>query len=126
MTAYSLAGQFGAGDGYAVFYPNYRGSTGRGVDFAKEHQNDYAGAEFNDLVDGVDALAEAGIINEDRVGITGGSAASRLDYAYRLMRWMDTYLDADANRDDEMPEFDIGISEKLGWDDGKEETPSKK
>ena len=46
-------------------------------------------------------------------------AASRLDYAYRLMRWMDTYLGEDANRDDPMPEFDIGISEKLGWDKDK-------
>ncbi|MEM9738872.1 MAG: prolyl oligopeptidase family serine peptidase, partial [Pseudomonadota bacterium] len=73
MTGYSTAGQFGAGDGFAVYYPNYRGSTGRGVAFAKEHQDDYAGKEFNDLVDGVDALAEAGIINPDRVGITGGS-----------------------------------------------------
>lgn len=73
LTGYSTAGQFAAADGYAVYYPNYRGSTGRGVAFAKEHQNDYAGAEFNDLVDGVDALAEAGIVNKDRVGITGGS-----------------------------------------------------
>ncbi len=73
LTAYSLAGQFGAADGYAVFYPNYRGSTGRGVAFAKEHQDDYAGKEFNDLVDGVNALAEAGMINRNRVGITGGS-----------------------------------------------------
>ena len=73
LTGYSLAGQFGAADGYAVFYPNYRGSTGRGVAFAKEHQNDYAGKEFNDLVDGVNALAEAGVINKNRVGITGGS-----------------------------------------------------
>lgn len=73
LTAYSKPGQFAAGDGYAVFYPNYRGSTGRGVAFSKEHQNDYAGKEFNDLVDGVGALADAGIINRDRVGITGGS-----------------------------------------------------
>ncbi|MEL6569198.1 MAG: S9 family peptidase [Pseudomonadota bacterium] len=73
LTGYSTAGQFGAGDGYAVFYPNYRGSTGRGVAFSKEHQDDYAGKEFNDLVDGVEALADAGIINRDRVGITGGS-----------------------------------------------------
>ncbi|WP_100657636.1 alpha/beta hydrolase family protein [Alteromonas flava] len=73
LTAYSLAGQFGAADGYAVFYPNYRGSTGRGVAYAKQHQNDYAGKEFNDLVDGVNALADAGMINRDRVGITGGS-----------------------------------------------------
>ena len=72
-TAYSSPGQFAAGNGYAVLYPNYRGSTGRGVAFSREHQNDYAGKEFNDLVDGVNALAEAGIINRDRVGITGGS-----------------------------------------------------
>jgi dipeptidyl aminopeptidase/acylaminoacyl peptidase len=73
ITRYSNPGQFAAADGYAVFYPNYRGSTGRGVAFAKQHQNDYAGKEFNDLVDGVKALAEAGIVNKDRVGITGGS-----------------------------------------------------
>ncbi|WP_395339250.1 S9 family peptidase [Ningiella sp. W23] len=73
ITRYSDGGQFAAADGYAVFYPNYRGSTGRGVAFAKEHQDDYAGKEFNDLVDGVDALVEAGIVNKDRVGITGGS-----------------------------------------------------
>ncbi len=73
LTGYSTAGQFAAADGYAVYYPNYRGSTGRGVEYAKEHQDDYAGKEFNDLVDGVEALAEAGIIDKDRVGITGGS-----------------------------------------------------
>ena len=73
ITRYSDGGQFAAADGYAVYYPNYRGSTGRGVAFAKQHQNDYAGKEFNDLVDGVDALVEAGIVNSDRVGITGGS-----------------------------------------------------
>lgn len=73
LTGYSTAGQFAAADGYAVYYPNYRGSTGRGVAYAKAHQNDYAGKEFNDLVDGVNALADAGVINKDRVGITGGS-----------------------------------------------------
>lgn len=73
MTGYGDPGQYGAGAGYAVFYPNYRGSTGRGVAFAKEHQDDYAGKEFNDLVDAVDALAEAGIADADRAGITGGS-----------------------------------------------------
>jgi dipeptidyl aminopeptidase/acylaminoacyl peptidase len=73
ITRYSDGGQFAAADGYAVFYPNYRGSTGRGVAFAKEHQNDYAGKEFNDLVDGVNALVKDSIVNKDRVGITGGS-----------------------------------------------------
>ena len=73
LTSYSDPGHIGAGDGYAVYYPNYRGSTGRGVDFAKAHQQDYAGTEFDDLVDAVDALAEAGIVDPDRAGITGGS-----------------------------------------------------
>lgn len=244
ITRYSNAGQFGAALGYAVYYPNYRGSTGRGVAFTKQHQNDYAGKEFDDLVDGVKALAEAGIINKDRVGITGGSyggyasmwgataqsehfaasvafvgianqvskfgtsdipnemqlvhslkwpwednwmnlierspifhagksttptlilhgekdtrvhpsqsmelfrsmkvrtqtpvrlvfypneahgnrfAAAQYDYALRLMRWMDTYLALDATRNDPMPEFDLGMAERLDIDkkDDKAET----
>jgi len=62
-----------AARGYAVFYPNYRGSTGRGVAFSKLGQGDAAGAEFDDLVNAVDALAAAGIVDPDRVGVTGGS-----------------------------------------------------
>jgi dipeptidyl aminopeptidase/acylaminoacyl peptidase len=62
-----------AGRGFAVFYPNYRGSTGRGVAFSKLDQGDAAGAEFDDLVDGVDHLVEMGLVDRDRVGITGGS-----------------------------------------------------
>lgn len=73
LTAYSMPGQYAAANGYAVYYPNYRGSTGRGVAYAKQHQNDYAGKEFNDLVDGVDALVKAGLVDSARVGITGGS-----------------------------------------------------
>ncbi|MEM7570908.1 MAG: S9 family peptidase [Pseudomonadota bacterium] len=65
--------QIAAGQGYAVFQPNYRGSTGRGTAFSKQHQNDYAGKEFNDLVDAVKALVADGLVDEERVGITGGS-----------------------------------------------------
>ena len=73
LTRYSLPGQMAAASGLATFYPNYRGSTGRGVDFAKAHQKDFAGKEFDDLVDGVDHLIEAGWVQKDKVGITGGS-----------------------------------------------------
>ncbi len=73
LTGYSLPGQLAAAKGYAVFYPNYRGSTGRGVAFSKTSQADPAGAEFDDIVDGVDYLIAEGIVDEDRVGVTGGS-----------------------------------------------------
>ena len=73
QTAYSKPGQVAAGQGYAVFLPNYRGSTAYGTEFSKQHQNDYAGKEFNDLVDAKRALVAAGIADEDRTGITGGS-----------------------------------------------------
>lgn len=73
LTAYSQPGQMGAGAGYAVFYPNYRGSTAYGVSFAKQHQGDYAGKEFDDIVDAKYALVEMGLTDPNRVGITGGS-----------------------------------------------------
>lgn len=73
LTSYSKPGQVAAGQGYAVFYPNYRGSTAYGTAFSREHQGDYAGKEFDDLVDGKRALVAAGIADPDRVGITGGS-----------------------------------------------------
>jgi dipeptidyl aminopeptidase/acylaminoacyl peptidase len=73
LTSYSRPGQVLAARGFAVLYPNYRGSTGRGVEFSKLGQEDAAGAEFDDLVDGVDHLIAAGLVDPDRVGVSGGS-----------------------------------------------------
>ncbi len=73
QTSYSKPGQVASARGFAVFHPNYRGSTGRGVEFAKLGQGDPAGKEFDDLVDGVDHLIAMGLVDRDKVGITGGS-----------------------------------------------------
>lgn len=73
LTAYSNPGQTGAAEGYAVFYPNYRGSTGRGVAFTMTSQADPAGKEFDDVVDGVDYLISTGLVDGKKVGVTGGS-----------------------------------------------------
>ncbi len=73
LTGYSAPGQFAAGDGYAVFYPNYRGSTGRGQAFAALDQQDPPAAEFDDVVAGVRHLVDQGIADAEKVGITGGS-----------------------------------------------------
>lgn len=72
-TSYSRPGQVAAARGFAVFYPNYRGSTGRGVAFSKLGQGDAAGREFDDLVDAVDHLVAKGVADPKRVGVTGGS-----------------------------------------------------
>jgi dipeptidyl aminopeptidase/acylaminoacyl peptidase len=73
ITGYSNPGQTGAAEGYAVFYPNYRGSTGRGLAFELTSQGDPAGKEFDDLVDGVDYLIGTGLVDGTKVGVTGGS-----------------------------------------------------
>ena len=73
VTGYSNPGQVAAARGFAVFYPNYRGSTGRGVAFSKLSQGDPAGKEFDDLVDAIDHLVNIGLVDRAKVGITGGS-----------------------------------------------------
>lgn len=72
-TAYSRPAHTLAAQGYLLAFPNYRGSTGRGVEFSKLSQHDYGGPEFNDIVDAKMHLVEAGLADVDRTGITGGS-----------------------------------------------------
>jgi dipeptidyl aminopeptidase/acylaminoacyl peptidase len=85
LTSYSTPGQVAAARGFAVFYPNYRGSTGRGVAFSKLSQSDPAGKEFDDYVDGVDHLINIGLVDKAKVGITGGS------YGGYATAWGSTY-----------------------------------
>ncbi len=73
LTSYAKPAQVAAARGYAMFFPNYRGSTGRGVAFSKLGQGDPAGAEFDDILDARDQLVEVGVAAEGRIGITGRS-----------------------------------------------------
>ncbi|WP_425457523.1 prolyl oligopeptidase family serine peptidase [Colwellia echini] len=73
LTSYASPGQLAAAQNYAVFYPNYRGSTGQGVNYSMLGQNDYAGKEFDDLVDLKNHLVNIGLADDKKVGITGGS-----------------------------------------------------
>ncbi len=66
--------QLYAAAGYVVFYPNPRGSTGYGEAFANLLYHDYPGDDYQDVMDGVDALIESGVTTEDRLYVTGGSA----------------------------------------------------
>lgn len=73
LNRYSHPAHVAAGQGYISYFPNYRGSTGRGVKFTKAGQNDYAGAEFTDILDAKFHLVKMGLADPDRTGITGAS-----------------------------------------------------
>lgn len=89
LTGYNDPGQVAAGEGYAVFHPNYRGSTAYGSAFSKAHSGNYTDPEFTDILAGKYALAEAGITDPERVGITGGS------YGGYATAWSSTALSAE-------------------------------
>lgn len=59
--------------GYMVLQPNYRGSMGKGVAFSKADHNDLGGKEYEDVLAGIDALVERGLVDGARVGTAGWS-----------------------------------------------------
>ena len=66
--------QLMAAAGYVVFYPNPRGSTGYGEEFGNLLYHNYPGDDYQDIMDGVDALIAAGIADAQQLYVTGGSA----------------------------------------------------
>ncbi len=65
--------QFLANRGYAVFQPNFRGSTGYGTKLLTSGYREWGGAMQNDITDGVKHLIDEGIVDPKRVGIYGAS-----------------------------------------------------
>lgn len=62
-----------AAAGYVVFAPNYRGNVGWGQEVTRMNLGDPAGAEFDDILAGIDCCIELGLADPDRLGITGHS-----------------------------------------------------
>jgi dipeptidyl aminopeptidase/acylaminoacyl peptidase len=67
-----------AAKGYVVVYPNPRGSTTYGQNFANIIMNNYPGDDFHDDMDAVDAAIKLGYADPDRLGVTGGSGGGLL------------------------------------------------
>ncbi|HFH8171693.1 TPA: alpha/beta hydrolase family protein, partial [Streptococcus agalactiae] len=59
--------------GFIVLEPNYRGSSGYGNEFLKANYRKQGFADYDDVISGVDALVEQGIVDKDRVGAMGWS-----------------------------------------------------
>lgn len=59
-----------ADHGIASIYPNPRGSSGRGREFARQVKGDMGGEDTHDYLTGIDALVAAGIADPKRLGVT--------------------------------------------------------
>jgi dipeptidyl aminopeptidase/acylaminoacyl peptidase len=67
-----------AAKGYVVVYPNPRGSTTYGENFANIIENNYPGDDFHDLMDTVDEAVKLGYGDPAKLGVTGGSGGGLL------------------------------------------------
>jgi dipeptidyl aminopeptidase/acylaminoacyl peptidase len=66
-------GQVWAGQGWAVFYPNPRGSTGYGEKFTRANIMDWGGGDYRDIMSGVDDMVRRGIADSTKLAFEGWS-----------------------------------------------------
>lgn len=57
--------------GFALFFPNPRGSSGRGQEFARLVKGDMGGEDTYDYLTGLDALVAEGVADPTRIGTMG-------------------------------------------------------
>ena len=62
-----------AAAGYAVAAVNYRGSSGRGVEFTRSIYGDWGNKEVMDVIGAADHLVAQGIVDPDKMGLAGWS-----------------------------------------------------
>lgn len=70
---YDFLSQFIANRGYAVFQPNFRGSSGYGYAFEKAGEKQWGGLMQDDVTDGTKWLISQGIADPSRTCIVGWS-----------------------------------------------------
>ncbi|MHA1936458.1 MAG: prolyl oligopeptidase family serine peptidase, partial [Candidatus Thorarchaeota archaeon] len=86
-----------AQEGFAVFAPNFRGSTGYGEAFMKSLFQEAGRADLQDVSSGVDYVVENFDVNPRRVGICGGSYGGFMTLAalaFQPDRWAAGYASA--------------------------------
>jgi dipeptidyl aminopeptidase/acylaminoacyl peptidase len=73
MASYSEFPHLYAARGYASFFPNFRGSSNYGAEFASANVGDLGGGDYEDILSGVDYLIGRGIADLQRLVIKGYS-----------------------------------------------------
>jgi dipeptidyl aminopeptidase/acylaminoacyl peptidase len=66
-------GQTWAAQGWAVLYPNPRGSTGYGEKWMRGNIPDWGGGDYRDIMTGVDELIRRGVADSSRMAFEGWS-----------------------------------------------------
>jgi dipeptidyl aminopeptidase/acylaminoacyl peptidase len=59
--------------GYALFFPNPRGSFGQGEAFTQANVRDFGYGDLRDILAGIDQVEKEAPIDDARLGVTGGS-----------------------------------------------------
>lgn len=62
-----------ASRGFAILRPNPRGSSGYGTEYRRANVKDWGGADYQDLMTGVDKVIEMGVADPNRLGVMGWS-----------------------------------------------------
>src|SRR3546814_10673054 len=62
--------------GYWLFLPNPRGSYGQGAAFVDANRRDFGGGDLRDILAGIDAVEQQAPIDDNRLGLMGGSYRS--------------------------------------------------
>lgn len=74
--------------GYVVLYTNPRGSCGYGYDFSFAVNGAWGEKDSIDIMNGVKTLVQRGYIDEQRIGVTGGS------YGGFMTNWLVSHCDS--------------------------------
>ncbi len=70
---FSMFDQILANNGFIIFKPNFRGSTGYGRDFQDMNLFDIGGGDLEDVLAGVSYLKSLDYVDSERIGIFGAS-----------------------------------------------------
>ncbi|MFZ0388832.1 MAG: S9 family peptidase, partial [Calditrichia bacterium] len=105
--------QIYSSDGYVVLAPNPRGSSGYDDKFGKaiwhEKGGHMGGVDYQDIMSGVDALIAEGYIDENRMGVIGGS------YGGYMVNWIISQTDRFAAAVSEFGIFSLFTDWSNSW-----------
>ncbi len=87
IESFSTFNQILAAQGWLVFSPNYRGSSTQGDAFQSAVINDAGDGPGRDVMSGVDAVKVLGIVDDDRIAVSGWS------YGGYMTAWLTAHYD---------------------------------